>query len=292
MPIRDLIKTSMKYPLSNKNKLLKFGLIVTILSIFTTTINYLVLTTIYHVNYEELAVSTNVTSINEVSNLIFTQIPTNTWIIITILAIISIIISFYTAGYNQNVINKALNKENNLPNFNNVISKLINGLKIYIVYIIYTIIPTILIITGLLFSKQTSSILLIIGVILMIYALLLYIIAVAHMTKNNNKLSYAFKLKEINSIIKDISWLRYIGAIVIIGIIFLIITLTATLIISLIGSGLAVITHKMIIALIVNIILTGLFIESYLEIFVAYSIGLLYNEKISNIYDVDEEYLI
>ena len=216
MSLTNLIKNSMKYPLTDKKKLLTLGIIVTITSIISTIINYIILSTAYHINYEE--------------------IPTNTWIIIGILTLIYFIISIYIFGYQLNVMKNATEENYIIPEFNKPIEKLINGLKGIIVYIVYLIIPTIIISTASIIGGTIGTILIVIGSILLIYASLISLMAIVHMAANNNKINYAFQFKEINKIIKDISWIRYIGTIIILALIFLIISLAAELIISIISS--------------------------------------------------------
>ena len=292
MTLTNLIKNSMKYPLTDKKKLLTLGIIVTITGIISTIINYIILSTAYHINYEELAASTNITTVQELTNIIQTQIPTNTWIIIGILTLIYFIISIYIFGYQLNVMKNATEENYIIPEFNKPIEKIINGLKGIMVYIAYLIIPTIIISTASIIGGTIGTILLVIGSILLIYASLISLMAIVHMAANNNKINYAFQFKEINTIIKDISWIRYIGTIIILALIFLIISLAAELIISIISSGLAVLTHQFIIAIIIQTIIISLIIEPYIELFLNYGVGSLYNETISKQYDVDEEYII
>lgn len=291
MGITDLIKNSMKYPFSDMKTFLKLGVIITILSIITTSLNYIFVTAIYDVNYESLSVSTNITSFAEASNIAFSNIPTNTWIIIAILSILAIFVSLYILGYHLNVINNAVNKQYILPNFNKPINKIINGFKVAIVSIAYLIIPTILLNLGIIIGGNLTLIFFIIGMILMIYMSLLTPMAIVHMSVNDNKISYAFKFNEIRQIISKISWLRYFGTMFTLAAIIIIITLTAELIVSVIGSAFSVLTGQLFVILIFQTILMGLFVDSYIGLFLNHAIGSLYNEKILD-FDIDEEYLI
>ena len=291
MGITDLIKNSMKYPFSDMKTFLKFGVIVTILNLLTSSSSYIFFIALYNINYDTLSASTNITTFSQATNLAFSHIPTNTWIIITILFILSIFVSLYILGYQLNVIKNSVNEQYVLPDFNNPLNKLINGFKVAIVNIAYLIIPIIILSIGVRIGGNFAIIFLIIGMILMIYMALLSPMAIVHMCINDNKLAYAFKFTEIRQIISKISWLRYFGTMFTLAIILIIISLTAELIISIIGSAISVLTGQFIIIFIVQTILMGLFVSSYITLFMNYAIGSLYNEKI-DVYDVDEEYII
>ena len=291
MGITDLIKNSMRYPFSDMKTFLKFGVIVTILNIITTSLTYIFFMAIYNINYDSLSASTNVTTLTEATNLAFSHIPTNTWIILVILFILSIIISLYILGYQLDVVNNGVNNQYVLPDFNKPLNKMINGFKVAIVSIAYLIIPTIILNIGIILVGNIAIIFIIIGTILMIYMALLSPMAIVNMTVNDNKIAYAFKFNEIRQTISKISWLRYFGTMFTLVLIFIIISLAAELIISIIGSAFSVLTGQFIIIILVQTILMGLFVDSYTGLFLNYAIGSLYNEKILD-YDVDEEYLI
>jgi Protein of unknown function (DUF4013) len=154
----------------------------------------------------------------------------------------SIIPSFYTVllilpayllifimiGYSLKVIKISINNDNELPIFNKWFSMLVNGIKVYVLWVLYLIIPTIVAIIGLVLTFDLTNIkinfihlspiaifVFLISALLYIVSLVFYEIALANMAYHGN-LRAGLNLKEIIGIIKKIGWGKYLSVLIVV----------------------------------------------------------------------------
>lgn len=114
-------------------------------------------------------------------------------------------------GYSYRVIQTAthgmINGNEPLPDFSNWKKMIIDGLKVIVVKIVYNIIPIIL--TILAFRYNFAII--IAAIITFIIFDMLSMVAIAHMSVNDDSLKSAFDFEEVFDIFKSIGVLRYLG---------------------------------------------------------------------------------
>jgi hypothetical protein len=202
-------------------------------------------------------------------------------LILGILTILSslIIPGFLVLGYIFKIIKSTMKDSSELPNFNQWTSMFIDGLKVFVLFFIYSIIPCILILIGIwgailpmltvpgagsLLNSPLSLNMLggiaSIGLILLVVISFIIPVALANMVYQG-KLVAAFRLKEIIGKIKEIGWVDYL----IWFIIMLIIIWVAYFV-----------SSFLILPFIIGIVIVPLIISPYLSIFLARSIGLVY----------------
>ncbi|HOK72223.1 MAG TPA: DUF4013 domain-containing protein [Methanothermobacter sp.] len=214
-----------------------------------------------------------------------------------ILIIISFLIIpiFLVYGYILRVIKATVAGFDELPDFDEWGDMLIDGLKVFVVAIVYMIIPVIILIASYFLAMSNPIVALIgivIGGILAIIFGLLLAIAIAHMAFNDS-LGAAFSIGEILNVISEISWLKYIiwiiGVTIIntgaysvtMGVLNIILLPIAGLF------GIAAITQMtpeiasagFILVLIIMLLVFGLFVVPYLLIFCARALGRLYSDR-------------
>ena len=202
---------------------------------------------------------------------------------ISIFLIISVIVSLFITGYLYEIIKFTIEGKNNLPKFDNFKNMFINGVKVTVVMIVYSIVPSILSNISVKLSSSQPTIALVVGIIAVILSIILTlmgIMAVNNMAANNNSLKSAFNRKGILALISSIGWIRFIGALIflaLVGIIILIAALLISILITVIfalageiGSYIGLFIALIIIVLVI----------SYLEIVSYRFYGSLYNEAI------------
>ena len=199
-----------------------------------------------------------------------------------------ILIGFFARGYQYRIIKSSLKNMDTLPEFNDWLNMLIDGIKVFIVTIIY-LIPGILIIalTSLSVINQIGSInsnvsaydtsMILTSISLIIIAILYFIviapimlIAIAHMANNDSKLSAAFRFREILTKISTIGWIDLIIWYIITGIIFLVLFFIGSIITSIIGS---------LILAPLGLIFMSLLVYSYLYMYPVQIRGIIYMQS-------------
>ena len=138
----------------------------------------------------------------------------------------------YIGGYTYKIIECAIKKEKEFPEFNDVKTLFICGVKMAVVGFAYIIIPSIIIYAAPKISQIThlpvlGGIVSLIGFILGVFAFLLCIMATNNMVANNS-FKDAFDLSTIRSLIESIGWLRFLGAIVFVCLILMILISAVT----------------------------------------------------------------
>jgi hypothetical protein len=267
MNVGELVEDALRYPLSDWKKVLIYGFI----GLFTTT-----------------AVFRLFFALNGLTN------PG----LILLLGIVELIVSIYFTGYFLKIIKLSLSGAKKLPQFNEVGEKLTDGIKVFIVGIVYMI-PIILTISiyaifssdalGIIINQAINNgfnlqniipILMSLGIgigiflaiIYMIVVLPLFIVSLVHMADNNSDLKSAFKIREIFHKIRSIGWINLILWYLSSGLIFLaILTFLGTFTLGIFG-------------LLHNIDIGGLLISvvivPYLYMYFARSSALFYMKKL------------
>ena len=211
-----------------------------------------------------------------------------------VIALFSILLIpiFLVAGYNYRVVNTAvhgvINGRDPLPEFDNITGMFVDGGKVLIVEVLYSLVPIIVFLLFIVIANALTGILA--SVIMVIGALITFLLAVAsclmsqmgicHMAHNEGVFAKAFRIKELKEVIGDIGWLKcimtYLGLIII--------TMVITTVVTAFGfSGFMLGADAGAIFLlggIINILVTIFIVGPYLSIFNARSIGLLYATQI------------
>lgn len=247
MKIEEIIKDSIKYPFSDWKKVLILGIIVML-----TTLNY---------TFQSLGMG-----IFSLSNL----------------GIFGLIFGLLVYGYGIKILKSSLNGFAELPEFNGWLDILINGFKVIVVSVGYTI-PLILIlvfsglflgfIAGIMEVGVITSFLWIIIIMAFLYLIIIFpifLLSLANMEFYNGDLGAAFKFREIFNKISNIGWGKFVTW----YIITVIICLGLIFAWGVIGAIFNLISLK-----IVGTLLGQLILLPYLTIFVFRSVALIYPSK-------------
>lgn len=208
--------------------------------------------------------------------------------------------AFLITGYNYRVINTAvhgiINGRDALPNFDDVISMFVDGVKVVIVQIVYLIVPFLIfmifaLVAGML-DGVVSAIIMLIGALLtfvaLVVACLMSQMGLCHMAYNDGAFSKAFAFAEIKEVIDEIGWFEciatYLGLIIITLVIAFVVSAIIGLIFTVFGlSGFALgadASGIFVLGAFINAMISMFFVGPYLSIFNSRSIGLLYTMQI------------
>ncbi len=212
--------------------------------------------------------------------------PSRDWAKILILGIffltsfIIIIPIFMVMGYCFRILKSSIAGFNELPDFDMLGEMFIDGLKVFIVTLVYFLIPILVIIIGGWASIASVSItgmadptifiallggISLIGVVLATVFGLMATIAIANMALNGSELGAAFRFSEILEQISMIGWGKYI------------VWYIVMIVIGFIGS---MITSLLSQIPIIGIIIAILLIYPYLYMFYARSVALLFTSNV------------
>lgn len=225
-----------------------------------------------------------------------------TLVILGLMAVLSIFLlpGFLISGYNYRVIGTAvhgiINGKDPLPEFNDLVSMFVDGIKVVIVQIAYVLVPIIVFLIFVLIASNLSGILsvvtMIIGsvitFILIIICCLMVQMGLCHMAYNDGAFSKAFAVKELMKVIDDVGWVEciatYLGLIIITLVIAIVVTTLIGLIFSIFGfSGLllgADTSGVFLLGTFINWLVSMFLVGPYLSIFNSRSLGLLYTMQI------------
>ena len=220
MNISEIIKDSFRYPFSDWKKFLILGLIIIIYRISTNIMN---------------------NSFNLHNGFTYQFL------------FIALLINFFILGYFFKIIQYSLKNTKELPQFRNWVNLFKNGFKLTFIGLIYSIpatLPLILFTSSIslfnFYSYQPDFITIIVIAIgrghlyslwffvNIFYFLILFpisLMAISNMAKNGNKLSYAFRFKEILDKIKNIGWIKFYSWYILTTIIIYLIVLIGLLIV-------------------------------------------------------------
>lgn len=225
-----------------------------------------------------------------------------TLVILGVICLFSFLLlpAFLITGYNYRVINTAvhgiINGRDALPNFDDVISMFVDGVKVVIVQIVYLIVPFLIfmifaLVAGML-DGVASAIIMLIGALLtfvaLVVACLMSQMGLCHMAYNDGAFSKAFAFAEIKEVIDEIGWFEciatYLGLIIITLVIAFVVSAIIGLIFTVFGlSGFALgadASGIFVLGAFINAMISMFFVGPYLSIFNSRSIGLLYTMQI------------
>lgn len=210
-----------------------------------------------------------------------------------------IIPAFFILGYNYRIVKIAtegmINGDDELPKFENWSGMFVDGIKCFVVYIVYLIIPIIIFLAIFWACCQSGSLSLtilgcIVGFIISIVFALYSFLAISHMATNDGSLKKAFDFGEITNIAKSIGWGRcfttYIGTVLIVFVTSFVVTMIILAILMIFGVATisafpitsVVTATSMVSTVIVNLVLL-LIVMPYLQMFQGRCQGLLYNMR-------------
>ncbi|WP_296887764.1 DUF4013 domain-containing protein [uncultured Methanobrevibacter sp.] len=272
----DCVVDGLKYPFKDIKKVLSFGILFSIINVISLFISFKSLD-LYRATLRILEKRNG----GELS-LKFSQLPSGEVYTITILAIISFIIILFILGYEYDIVKFSIEKKESLPRLDDILNIFKKGIKYFIVALAYNIIPAIILSVGiaLVHNSLILSVIFIISMILFIIAFFIQIMALNNMIAYD-KLSKAFDLREIINNISNLGWGKYIGIILFTSIIYMIIMSAVGVILSFLTVLFtSTINNQVFIVLTFISIITGLFINSYLGVFLNRVCGSIYRESI------------
>lgn len=227
------------------------------------------------------------------------------WKILVILGVVCLfsfllLPAFLITGYNYRVINNAvhgiINGRDPLPEFDDIISMFVDGLKYVIVQIAYLLVPLIVffifaLIAGRISGIASSAVMLIgcvITFVLFVVAELMINMGLCHMAYNEGAFSKAFAIGELKEVIDEIGWFNciatYIGLIIITLVISFVVAAIIGIIFTAFGISGALLGANpsgiFILGALINAAVAMFIVGPYLSIFNSRSIGLLYTMQI------------
>jgi hypothetical protein len=239
LDIGDIIKNSLGYPISNTKNFLILGLLILLGNLYSLLLSF------------------------GIKN-----------IFLTLLLLLTLLIAILRGGYNLRILGSSINGSDVLPDFGNWKRMFVDGIKLFIVVIVYMI-PLILIlmVCGMFFGYYVFSsgaaegslakiMLLVVMAIAGLYYLFVYpiiLMAIANMTHKENNISYAFKLGEIRTKISDLGLGSYVGWFIITAIIY-----AALIIIGMVLRSVFGLVHVKFIGIILSAIIIGPFAALFL----------------------------
>ena len=274
--ITDCVVEGLKYPFNDIKKLLGFGVLFALISALSTFISvksFDIFRTSIH-----LLENTNTTA----SQLSFSQLPVGDIYLVAGLTIISFIVSLFIFGYQYDIVKFSIEKKSDLPGFGDIVGMFIKGIKYFIVVIAYNIIPMLVLIGGVALIGDSSALLVIslISGLLFIIANLLLIMALNNMVAYDS-LKKAFDMHEIIGNIANLGWGKYIGIILFTIIVYMIIMVAVSFILSFVTVAFAAtISNQAVVISFVIAIIEGLFVDSYGAIFYNRVCGSIYREAV------------
>ena len=274
--ITDCVVEGLKYPFNDIKKLLGFGVLFALISVLSTFISV----KSFDIFRQTVHIVENTNS--TLSHLSFAQLPAGDINLVAGLAIVSFIISLFIFGYQYNIVKFSIDKKEDLPGFSDISGMFIKGIKYFLVTVAYNIIPMIVLVGGIALVGDSSilPIVVLISVLLFIIAYFLLIMALNNMVAHDS-IKKAFDLHEIIGNISNLGWGKYIGIIIFTLIVYMIIMVAVSFVLSFISAIFAatISNQALIIAYFVAII-EGLFIDSYGAIFYNRVCGSIYRESI------------
>ena len=266
--ITDCVVDGLKYPFNDVKKLLCFGVLFTLINIIVVAVSVVSV---------DIARAISASEVNHFWK--FSQVvPANDMYIVSALAIISFIISLVIMGYQYDIIKFAIDRKNDLPEFGGILNILINGVKYFIVTLVYNLIPAIVFVAGVQFLNA-DYIVSVIAVILFIICNFLLIMGMANMV-DSGKIAKAFDVKEIIDKIANLGWVKYVGIILFTIIVYAIIMVAIGIILMLLTGAVAIAVNNAMAVAVVSAILEGLFVSPYISIFFNRVFGSVYREAI------------
>ena len=273
--ITDCVVEGLKYPLNDIKKLLGFGVLFVILSLLSVA--YSITSVDLLRTTADVMEATNSTF----SSLNFSQLPAGDINMMIILSVIGFIVTLFILGYQYNIVKFSIDKRSDLPGFGDVVGMFINGVKYFIVTLAYFIIPAIIFGLGTVFVPNPLGLaMILISIVLFVIAYFLLIMASNNMIAHDS-LKKAFDFRQILDNIANLGWGKYIGIIIFTLIVFAIIMFAAGIILGFISVLFAAaVNNQAIWVAVVMAIIEGLFLDSYVALFVSRVCGSIYRESV------------
>ena len=274
--ITDCVVEGLKYPFNDIKKLLGCGVLfalISAISVFTSVKSFDIFRATAH-----MIEKTNATA----AQLSFSQLPAGDIYLVAGLAIVSFIISLFILGYQYDIVKFSIEKKEDLPGFSDILGMFIKGIKYFLVTLAYNIIPVLVLIGGIVLVGDSSILpfIVLISVLLFLIAYFLLIMALNNMIAYDS-LKKAFDFNEIIGNIANLGWGKYIGIILFTIIVYMIIMVAVSFILSFITVLFAAtISNQALIISFVIAVIEGLFIDSYGAIFFNRVCGSIYRESI------------
>ena len=274
--ITDHVVEGLKYPFNDIKKLLGCGVLFALMSAISVFISVKSLN-IFRFTVH-LAENTN----SSISHMPFSQLPTGDIYLVAGLTIVSFIITLFIFGYQYNVVKFSIDRKSDLPGFGDILGMLVNGIKYFIVILAYSIIPLVVFVGGMAVTGDASILIAIavISALLFIIAYFLLIMALNNMVAHHS-IKKAFDFSEITGNISNLGWGKYIGIIIFTIIVYMIIMVAVSFILSMItGVFIAAVSNQALAVSVFIAIIQGLFVDSYGTIFFNRVCGSIYRESI------------
>ena len=274
--ITDCVVEGLKYPFNDIKKLLGLGVLFALISALSTYISvksFDIFRATVH-----LAEKTNA----GISHLSFSQLPTGDIYLVAGLGILAFIVSLFILGYQYNIIKFSIERKEDLPGFSDVLGMFINGIKYFLVIVAYNIIPSLVLVGGVALVGDSSAVIAIslVSALLFIIANLLLLMALNNMVAHDS-IKKAFDLHEIIGNISNLGWGKYIGIIIFTVIVYMIIMVAVSFVLSFVTVALAAtISNQAIIISFIIAIIEGLFVDSYGALFYNRVCGSIYRESV------------
>ena len=274
--ITDCVVEGLKYPFNDIKKLLGCGVLFAVLSALSTYISVKSFD-IFRFTVH-LVENTNTT----VSHIPYSQLPAGDLYLVAGLTVLSFIVTLFIFGYQYDIVKFSIDKKPDLPRFADIVGLFVKGVKYFLVTLAYSIIPMIVFVAGIVLIGDSSAVLAVtlIAGILFIVAYFLLIMALNNMVAHDS-LKKAFDLSEIIANISNLGWGKYAGTIIFTLIVYMIIMVAVSFILSIITVAFAAtISNQAIVISFVIAIIEGLFIDSYATVFLNRVFGSVYRESI------------
>ena len=274
--ITDCVVEGLKYPFNDIKKLLGCGVLFALMSaisVFIGAKSFDIFRTTIHI------VENTTGSLSQVP---FSQLPAGDIYLVAGLTIVEFIISLFIFGYQYNIVKFSIDKKDDLPGFSDILGMFIKGIKYFIVTVAYNIIPMLVLIGAIVLIGDSSMLMVIflVSAVLFIIAYFLLVMALNNMIAYDS-IKKAFDLREIIDNIANLGWGKYIGIILFTIIVYMIIMVAVSFILSLItGVFIAVVSNQAFIISIFIAIIEGLFVDSYGTLFFNRVCGSIYRESI------------
>ena len=274
--ITDCVVEGLKYPFNDIKKLLGLGglfALVSVLSLGFSLKSFDVFRASVHLVEETNA---------HFSSLQFSQLPAGDILIAIALAIAGFIVALFIMGYQYDIIKFSIDRRDDLPGFSDIFGMFVKGFKYFIVALAYNIIPILVFVGGLALVQDSSVVLsvFLISMVLFIIAFFLLIMALNNMVAHDD-IRKAFDFRGIIDNIANLGWGKYIGIILFTLIVYMIIMVATSFILSILAVAFAatINNHAIWVSAFIAII-EGLFIDSYGALFYNRVCGSVYRESV------------
>lgn len=274
--ITDCVVEGLKYPFNDIKKLLGLGGLFALMSILSLGVS------IKSFDIFRASVDVIEKSSSNLSALQFSQLPVGDIYIAIALAVISFIVALFIMGYQYDIVKFSIDRKEDLPGFSDIVGMFVRGVKYFIVTLAYYIIPFIVLIVGTYLIPDSSALMyvVLISMVLFIIAFFLLIMALNNMIAHDD-IRKAFDFREIIDNIANLGWGKYIGIVIFTLIVYMIIMVAVSFILSIISTAFAAaFVHQAIWVSAFIAIIEGLFVDSYGALFYNRVCGSIYRESI------------